>query len=247
MDPHQNHHGSLLDAAARDELATRHLDLVAKVVGRLPIARPHGLDRDDLLAAGTVGLLTAARTFQPGRGAAFPTFAYLAIKSAVLDEMRRHDPLPRGARAKLRELERFESELRAREGRLPLPDEIATGLGIDREAADDLVRLAKETRILGRDELRDEDGDVRSFDPLDERGSEPSENAQRSELLERVEEAIAGLSPRERQVFVLYHSENLYLKAIGEMLGVSESRICQILACAEKKVKAKALRERRPA
>src|SRR5678815_1379786 len=96
---------SVLDKTARDDLATRNLDLVHRIVGRLPISVPRGMDRDDLLSAGTIGLLTAARTYQPMRGASFRTFAYLAIKSAILDELRRHDPLPRGARARLHALE----------------------------------------------------------------------------------------------------------------------------------------------
>ena len=75
---------SILDDAARDDLAVRNLDLVPRVIGKLPIATPAGVDREDLLSAGTMGLLTAARTYQPMRGASFRTFAWLAIKGAVL-------------------------------------------------------------------------------------------------------------------------------------------------------------------
>lgn len=229
---------TLLDSSARDALAVKNLDLVSRVVGRLPISLPHGIDRDDLLSAGTVGLLNAARTYQPMRGASFRTFAYLAIKAAVLDELRRHDPLPRGARARIRELERVESEARSTLGRVPTPDEIAQALSLDTEGAEELIELAKEARFLVREQsIVDEDG--RSFEAADESASEPGDDAAKRELLAKIEDAICDLSQRERQVFVLYHSENLYLKEIGALLDVTESRVSQILACAERKIRSR--------
>ncbi len=239
---------SVLDKSARDDLATRNLDLVPRVVGRLPISIPPGIDRDDLLSAGTLGLLNAARTYQPMRGASFRTFAYLAIKSAILDELRRHDPLPRGARARIHELERAETDARATLGRPPTPEELAATLCITTEDVEQLFQLAKESKLLAseaRIATRADDDEAPAFDPPDEKGLEPSDDVARREIVARVEEAISQLSPRERQVFVLYHSENLYLKEIGTLLGVTESRVCQILACAENKVRAKVERNSR--
>jgi RNA polymerase sigma factor FliA len=231
---------SVLDQAARDDLAVRNLDLVARVVGRLPITPPPGVDRNDLLSAGTIGLLNAARTYQPMRGASFRTFAYLTIKSAILDELRRHDPLPRGMRTKLKDLERHQNDARATLGRLPTPDELAASMHLETEDIESLLQLAKESRLLRLDEDAADDSDGGThFDPADPSANEPSEDVARAEQLAQIEEAIRGLAPRERQVFVLYYSENLYLKEIGVLLGVTESRVCQILACAESKIRAR--------
>ncbi len=227
--------GDLLDDAARDELAVKHLDLVGRVLGRLPFPVPSALDRDDLISVGSMGLLRAARSYEPTRGASFRTYAYIAIRAAILDELRRFDPLPRGARGPLKALRRFEIEFRAGHGRLPTPSEVADEFTIELADAEGLIVRGEEDRLLripqsGADEV---------FDPIDTSGEEPSEGAERQEEIELVERAIVGLSERERQVVVLYHAEGLYLKEIGELLGVTESRVCQVLACAQRKIRAK--------
>lgn len=235
----------MLDKSARDELAVRNLDLIARVVGRLPITTPPGLDRDDLLSAGTIGLLNAARTYQPMRGASFRTFAYLAIKSAVLDELRRHDPLPRGTRARLKEIEKLEAEWRATNGRPPTPDELAERMSLAPGEIESLLEASRASKLLDPPARAEDDDERPAFDPEDETAEEAVEHVSRGEQLALIEEAIASLSQRERQVFVLYHSENLYLKEIGKLLEVTESRVCQILACAEAKVRARAQRRKR--
>ncbi len=237
----------LLDDEARDELAVRHLDLVARVVCRLPIAIPQGLDRDDLIGAGTVGLLTAARTYQPMRGASFRTYAYLAIRGAVLDELRRHDPLPRGARARLKELRTFENDFRANQGRLPTPGEIGDRFALAPEDVEELLAQSEAEQLL-RAPTQNATGE--EFDAVDAGAPAPDREASNHEELEQVEAAIRDLPERERQVVVLYFAENLFLKDIGALLGVTESRVCQILACAQQKIRARldALRQknRRP-
>lgn len=233
---------SMLDKAARDELAVRNLDLIARVVGRLPIAMPQGVDRDDLLSAGTIGLLNAARTYQPMRGASFRTFAYLAIKSAVLDELRRADPLPRGARSRLKEVEKIESEWRVTAGRPPTPEELAERMSLERDELESLLEASATARLLDAPTNSLDGEESPTFDPEDTNSTDVLEKLSRTEQLARIEDAIASLTPRERQVFVLYHSENLYLKEIGRLLEVTESRVCQILSCAEAKVRARAQR-----
>lgn len=229
----------LLDESSRDELAVKHLDLVARVVGRLPITIPAGLDRDDLISVGTLGLLHAARTYQPMRGASFRTFAYMAIRASILDELRRHDPLPRGARARIRQLHAFESEFRAEHGRVPTPQEIADRLTLSPVDAEELLEQAETLRYLRVDTAQGEDGEDVAFEPADPTPEDPSAHAERMDDLKKVEDAISDLSPRERQVVVLYHAEGMYLREIGAVLGVTESRICQILTCAQRKIKAR--------
>ena len=239
--------GIILDDASRDELAVKHLDLVGRVVGRLPISVPRELDREDLLSVGTLGLLKAARTYQPMRGASFRTYAFIAIRAAVLDEMRRFDPLPRGVRGRLKELRRAEVEFEGREGRLPTPEEIAELLSLTSQEADLLLAQAEGERLLHSGTSL---GSAQEqFDPVDIRAAEPADNAAHQEELELVEQAIRELPTRERQVIVLYFSEGLYLKEIGETLGVTESRVCQILACAQRKIRVQVekLRDRKHA
>ena len=227
----------ILDDAARDELAVKHLDLVGRVVGRMPIAVPSGLDRDDLLSVGNLGLLNAARTFQPGRGASFRTFAYMAIRAAILDELRRADPLPRGARARLRDLRELESRYRASRGRLPLPEEIAEELDLSPDDANLLLAQAETDRLIRLDSSDESGSD--GLEPVDAGGERPSDQAEVKEELAQIEAALRTLAERERQVVVLYFSEGLYLKEIGETLGVTESRVSQILACAQRKIRVK--------
>ena len=227
---------ALLDTTSRDQLAVKHLDLVPKVVGRLPLSIPRGLDREDLHSAGMLGLLNAARTYEPMRGASFRTFAYTAIRAAVLDELRRHDPLPRGARPRLRELARLDVEFRSTHGRPPTPYEIADALSLTDAETEQLLGHAELDRLLRFGGATDEP-DV--IDPIDSRLLAPDATAERHEELGAIEQAIAALSERERQVVVLYYAESLYLKDIGLLLGVTESRICQILACAQRKIRSR--------
>lgn len=231
---------ALLDNSSRDELVVKHLDLVPRVVGRLPIAPPPGLDREDLVSAGTLGLLTAARTYQPGRGASFRTFAYTAIRAAVLDELRRHDPLPRGARRRIREVHAYEAEFRAREGRVPTPQEIADGMRVTLREVEAALDHAEQERLL----RAEASGEPDPIDPVDPLGGEPLRAIEQAEDVERVEAAMHHLAPRERQVVVLYHSEGLLLKEIGELLEVTESRVSQILACAHQKIRSRLQRHR---
>lgn len=229
--------GVILDDASRDELAVKNLDLVGRVVGRLPISVPRELDVEDLISVGTMGLLKAARTYQPMRGASFRTYAYVAIRAAVLDELRRFDPMPRGMRGRLRELRQAEEGFRARQGRLPTPDELADLLSLDASETSQLLASAEEERLLKG--AAASDAAMEPYDMVDSTSAEPADQAARREELVLVEAAITALPERERQVMVLYFSEGLYLREIGELLGVTESRICQILACAERKVRVK--------
>jgi RNA polymerase sigma factor for flagellar operon FliA len=233
--------GALLDAENRDALAVRHLDLVNQVVGRLRVALPPSLDRDDLLAAGVVGLLQAARSFEPDRGASFRTFATIAIRASVLDELRRHDPLPRGARKRLRALREVEARVLATSGRLPTPEEIGAELGLPVEECEALLAQDEEYRILEKASRGASDEGLPEIpDPL---ALDPSARAERQEALAQVEVAIRSLPERERQVVLLYHAEGFYLREIAEVLGVTESRVCQILAAAEKRIRACFTRE----
>ncbi|MEZ5967258.1 MAG: FliA/WhiG family RNA polymerase sigma factor [Planctomycetota bacterium] len=228
--------------AERNKLVEQYLPLVRHVVARMNIRWPSGTTSDDFFSAGVMGLLHAATTFDPGRGATFKTFAYTAIRGAILDEVRRLDPVPRARRERLRQIDRAADELRSELDRAPSLEEIAERLAtsVD-EIGDDLVALRTARQLSLEDCPGDSDASI-----ADQLGCpatpRPSDAAERNEEIERLTKSIAELPEPDRQVLVLYHYENLYLKEIGEVLGVTESRICQILARAHARLQLK-LRE----
>ncbi|MBK8979753.1 MAG: FliA/WhiG family RNA polymerase sigma factor [Planctomycetes bacterium] len=226
---------ALRDRTARDALVEGHLDLVRHVVARLPIATDAVLDRDDLHSAGVLGLLRAAESWDPHGGASFVTFAFTVIRGSVLDEVRRHDPVPRHRRRRLRQLERATVELRAALDRAPTLEELAEHLGATAEQLDADLAALHVARTLSLDApWRDDCGADGEAGPdaglAVAREAAPVDDAAHAELCERLATAIARLPERERHVVVLYHREDLYLREIGRLLGVTESRVCQLLA-----------------
>lgn len=225
----------------RDRLVEQFLPLVRYIVARLPVTMPGSLDRDDFYSVGVMGLLHAATTFDPARGASFKTFAYTAIRGAILDEVRRHDPVPRNRRDRLRKMERASSQLHADLDREPTLGELAQVMGCTETELEQDLQALHTCRTLSLDEVRgnDEDssslaGQVPALGMLD-----PSESADQRESVERMTKAIAELPEMDRNVVVLYYHEQLYLKEIGEILGVTESRISQILTRAIERLRLK--------
>ena len=132
----------LRSPAERDRLVEQFLPLVRYVVARLPVTMPGSLDRDDFYSVGVMGLMHAAATFDPGRGASFKTFAYTAIRGAILDEVRKHDPVPRNRRDRLRRMERTSAAMHAELDREPTLAELAAAMGCsERDLDEDLQAL----------------------------------------------------------------------------------------------------------
>ncbi len=230
----QRAHTAGRSAAERDLLVEGYLPLIRHVVARLPVSRPTFLDIDDLHGAGVLGLIRAAETWHPNGGASFKTFAYTAIRGAVLDELRHHDPVPRARRARLRDFDEAADALRSTLDRAPSLEEIAAALGLSPAELDEDLELAHRCRTTSLDAHGIDD----DLDPapsraallIDEDAIDPCAAAVDVERTERVAIALAELPEQERRVVVLYHLEGLYLKEIGELLGVTESRISQILS-----------------
>ena len=214
----------------RDRLVEQFLPLVRYVAARLPVTIPASLDRDDFYSCGVVGLMHAASTFDPARGASFKTFAYTAIRGAILDEVRKHDPVPRNRRDRLRKMNRADAALRADLGREPTLVELAQTLGCDEQDLDDDLQALHTSRTLSLDETYGGDDDagalssqIAATDVID-----PGLHATSREDVERLTMAITELPATDRHVVVLYFHEQLFLKEIGEILGVHESRVSQL-------------------
>jgi RNA polymerase sigma factor for flagellar operon FliA len=221
------------DRAVRDRLILTYAPLVKYVAGRLGSGLPAHVDEGDLVSYGLLGLIGAIDRFDPTRDIKFETYAIARIKGAIIDELRALDWVPRSVRSRAREIERAISELEARLGHAPDDTEIAARIGITEEELETSLTEISRSSIAALDELwtvSGEGGDkVSLLDTIeDTEGPNPQEALARAELREALGESIARLPEREKLVVTLYYYEELTLREIGEVLGVTESRVSQL-------------------
>lgn len=218
------------DADARDQLLERHLPLVRYVARDLWKRIRGKLEIDDLVSAGTVGLINAVDNFEPERGLAFSTFATPRIRGAILDHLRRWDHVPRSVRRKQRSLDQARETLTVRLGREPNQVEIARELDVDLDTvsrwqsdAADAVQVALDAPLPG------EGKQVTTAEVVPgETGARTEDAITHDEEVAILQEAVAALPERERTILALYYYEGLKMHQIAEILGVTESRISQI-------------------
>jgi RNA polymerase sigma factor FliA len=221
------------DEKARERLVLAYAPLVKYVAGRMSSGLPSHVEEADLISYGLLGLISAIERFEPEREIKFETYAIPRIRGAIIDELRALDWVPRSVRARAREIERANIKLEHRLQRAPTDEEMASELEIDLdEFQDSLVQISNST-IAALDELwtvSDTSGDqVSLLDTLQDPGApDPARVADAADLKDRVADAIATLPEREKLVIALYYYENLTLREIGEVLGVTESRISQL-------------------
>jgi len=219
------------DPEARSQLLDRYLGLVHHSARDMAVRVGHAVEFEDLVGAGTLGLVQALEGFDLSRGLAFSTYAMRRIRGAILDELRSRDWRPRSVRAKGRQLAAVVSALEVRFGRTPEAEEIATAMGIDLQT---YFRLKEEVSggvmiSLAGTVARGGDDALRLEETLaDPDADAPIETVGKAEALSRLRLAIARLPARERTVLSLYYYEELNLKQIAEILHVTESRISQI-------------------
>lgn len=231
------------DPKVRDRLILTYAPLVKYVAGRLGSGLPAHVDDDDLVSYGLLGLIGAIQRFDPERDIKFETYAISRIKGSIIDELRSMDWVPRSVRSRAREIERAIGELESRLGRAPTDDEIAAKVGISQEDLDESLSEISRTSIAALDELWtvSAGGDqIALMDTIeDTQGPNPQSSLAETELKEAIGEAIARLPEREKLVVTLYYYEELTLREIGEVLGVTESRVSQLHTKAILRLKAR--------
>ena len=221
------------DQKLRDRLILTYAPLVKYVAGRLGSGLPAHVDEGDLVSYGLLGLIGAIERYDPARDVKFETYAMSRIKGQIIDELRSMDWVPRSVRARARHIERAIAELESRLGRAPTDEEISKKLGITVEELEESLGEIGRSSIAALDELWTVQGGggdaVALIDTIeDERAPDPQGTLSVTEQKEALAHAIAGLPEREKLVVTLYYYEELTLREIGEVLGVTESRVSQL-------------------
>jgi RNA polymerase sigma factor FliA len=221
------------DAAARERLVVAYSPMVKFVAGRLGAGLPSHVDDADLISYGLMGLIGAIERFEPERAIKFETFAMTRIRGAIIDELRSLDWVPRSVRARAREIEAAQAKLEHELQRAPSEEELAAQLNISEEELQSSLLEIANSSVYALDELwtvSDASGDkVSLLDTIsDPRAEDPQDSLASSEIKDRLTEAIGSLPEREQLVVALYYYESLTLREIGEVLGVTESRVSQL-------------------
>ena len=215
----------------KEQIVLEHTALIQYVVGRIAARLPSHVDIEDLHNTGVIGLIDAVDRFDPSKDCKFRTYAEFRIRGAILDQLRALDWAPRSVRQRGRLLERAAAEVEQRLGHRAGPDEIADFLGIEIDEFHALTRQTRGISLVSLEDLKPQtDAGSRgpSGDVEDPKGPDPLEALSSRETMEALSRDIAELPEKERLVISLYYYEDLSLKEIGTILGVTESRICQI-------------------
>jgi RNA polymerase sigma factor for flagellar operon FliA len=221
------------DDRARERLVVAYSPLVKYVSGRMASGLPAHVEEADLISYGLGGLISAIERFELEREIKFETYAITRIKGAIIDELRSLDWVPRSVRARARAIERANTKLEHKLQRAPTDEEMADELEMTvTEFQDALLQISNST-VAALDELwtvSDASGDqVSLLDTLQDPGApDPAHVIDATDLKDRIADAIARLPEREKLVVALYYYENLTLREIGEVLGVTESRVSQL-------------------
>jgi RNA polymerase sigma factor FliA len=221
------------DHQSRERLILHYAPIVKFVAARLAAGLPQTVDTADLVSFGMFGLIDALEKFDLSREVKFETYAIPRIKGAIIDELRALDWVPRSVRFKARELDKAYQSLEATLGRAPSDEEVADHLGISLQELHDVVTQISFVSVLALDDVvggGEERGEQRTLlDTLaDAANADPTADLEGQEMRSLLSHAISSLSEREKVVVTLYYFEGLTLSEIGDILGVTESRICQI-------------------
>jgi len=220
-------------SAIESELVERYLPLVRSVVSRVAMTLPPHVDGEDLYSAGLTGLLNAVRQYNPNAGTSFETYARVRIRGAVLDELRRMDWVPRSIHSKARKVQAAMQELERSKGRLPTDAEVAKTLKISLTEYQRWVEDIRPATFICLDAAfnNEFEDSVSQYETLaDNRQEDPMDGTFRREISALIAERLKQLPEMQRKVLALYYFEDMRLREIAEVFGLTESRICQIHA-----------------
>jgi RNA polymerase sigma factor for flagellar operon FliA len=218
-------------SAIESQLVEKYLPLVKTVVNRLAMTLPAHVDGEDLYSAGLTGLLNAVRNYNPNAGTSFETYARVRIRGAVLDELRRMDWVPRSVHTKARKVHKVMQELEQAKGRTPTEEEMARALKISVQEYEQWVEDIRPATFICLDAAHNSEFDdpVSQYESLaDQRQESPMDGAFRREVARLIAQRLKELPEMQRKVLALYYFEDLRLREIAEIFGLTESRICQI-------------------
>lgn len=220
------------NANLRRQLIEQYAPLAKYVVDRLNLQPSGGVSYDDLISQAIVGLIEAIDRYDPSRGVKFNTFAYYRIRGAVMDMLRELDWMPRSLRAKGNDIVNAIARLEGELGRPPSDEEVAAALGISIDQLNDIAQEVGGSSLMSLDETIDQD-DGENHLPVgdmiaDDNAVSPESFAADQDQRRVLAEAIDNLPENERLVISLYYHDGLTLKEIGKVLGVTESRVCQM-------------------
>lgn len=235
--------------AKREQVIRDNVAIVRYVVGRITMHLPNNVDREDLVSAGILGLIKAVDRFDPVRGVKFETYATTVVRGEVMESLRAKDWAPRSMRRKLRTLAEVIAQLEGRLLRAPEEIEVAEAMGMDLDEYHRFLSAASAATVGSIEELLTGEEPYETADQATGEASDdfadPCTVVEKAELRRLVAEAVLALPERERTVISLYYEQELTLKEIGEIMGVTESRICQIHTQATARLRASIQRELR--
>ncbi|MEP6924821.1 MAG: FliA/WhiG family RNA polymerase sigma factor [Pyrinomonadaceae bacterium] len=211
----------------REDLIIEHLPKVKYLADRMAVKLPSSVDREDLYGAGIMGLIDAVERFDVSRGVAFNTFAEMRIRGAILDSLRALDWASRSARQRAKKLQNAFAEVEQKFGRAATEEEIAAHLKISHAELQENLHEMRGLKVTEIDRLDEETG-LSALDTLIDGSASPLDQYEEQDCRARLAEAVDKLPLRERQVVALYYLEELTMKEIGAVLGVTESRVSQL-------------------
>ncbi|MCZ6781941.1 MAG: FliA/WhiG family RNA polymerase sigma factor [Proteobacteria bacterium] len=222
-----------IPSTLKEQIVLEHTPLIRYIVNRIAVRLPSHIDLDDLHNTGVIGLMDAIEKYDPEKNCKFKTYAEFRIKGAILDQLRSLDWVPRSVRQKSRRLERAYGEVEQRLGRSASEDEVADSLGLQIEKFHELLNQVRGISLVNLEEIRgtNPDGDRSGgfADIIEDVHSEnPFASLKLSETKHVIGDTIGTLPEKERLVISLYYYEDLNMKEIGNILGITESRVCQI-------------------
>jgi RNA polymerase sigma factor for flagellar operon FliA len=227
------HQHSGNEADTENALVQKYIPLVNAVMGRLAMTLPEHVSQDDLFSAGLVGLLQALRNYDPGCNTSFETYARVRVRGAMLDELRRMDWVPRTIHEKARKLKTVLLELEQKLGCTPTEAQMAKAMKMSLNEYQELLDEVRPAAFVCLDSVSSNDeGDGGALYEIiaDANGDNPLERVSNNELKHVIFERLKELPDMQRKVLALYYIEDMHLREIAEVFGLTESRICQIHA-----------------